>query len=70
VRLKIFDYAVLKHPSRDSEGKDKEGEKTELLDEGRELAANEKTLGMRLFRKLKDEDAEDPDRIEILVRPF
>lgn len=69
MKLKLFEYAVLLHPEVDEEGKET-GKTTILKDLTRQLAKDEKQIGMLAAREIPTENMDHLDRVEIIVRPF
>jgi hypothetical protein len=64
-RLALYQYIVLKHPSKNEDGDTKV-----LIPEGSVLDKNEKTVASKLLRKLPEEEMDNLENIEIIVRPF
>lgn len=67
-KLTLFEYVVLQHPTKEEAEK---GVKTKIIIEpSRELAQDEKSVGMKIARKLPDEVMDSIQNIEIIIRPF
>jgi len=68
MRKKLYEYAVLLHPSKEEE---KEGKSTQVLTEVTHiLAASEPEANMKISRSIPEEYVECLDRVEIALRPF
>lgn len=66
--MKIFQYAVIKHPT---EKETEDGKKSELIVELTTiLASDEKAAAMHAARAIPDEYAGDMDCLEVAVRSF
>lgn len=61
-RFKFYQYIVLKH--------DKEKDTTILIPMGDMLAKDDKTVANKIVRMLPEEEMDNLDNIEIIVRPF
>lgn len=69
MKLKVFEYLVLLHPAKDTEGKEV-GKTTFVKDLSRILAKDEKQVGMLAAREIPADLMDELDRVEIIVRPF
>ena len=68
-RMKIFEYALLWHPSQKQQKE--EGQKTKLLVEPKwMLAPDEKTALMAAAMEIPKEHREELEQVEIAVRAF
>jgi len=69
MKLRLFEYAMLLHPSVDKDGKE-EGKTIIIKDLNRVLAKDEKQVGILAAREIPAEHIDALDRVEIIVRPF
>lgn len=69
MRLRPFEYIVLLHPEVDKDGKDL-GETKVIVDRHFGLAKDDKTIAMKATRSIPQENENQLDRVEIIVRPF
>ncbi|HYD00755.1 MAG TPA: hypothetical protein VEB22_05960 [Phycisphaerales bacterium] len=66
--MKLFQYAVIYHPTGDEK---KAGKKSEIVVPVTEcVAADEKTAGIIAGRAIPEKHLADLDRLEVAVRPF
>ena len=70
--MKLYEYAVLYHPTQTKEQKERgESAKSKLIvDVTRVLAAGEKEAAMLAARSIPEEYADKLDKVEIALRPF
>lgn len=67
MKKSLFEYAVLHHK------KNEDGEITEtsiVIDKKTVLAKNEQAVAFKVTREIPEDVAEDPDNVEIIIRPF
>lgn len=69
MKLKLFEYVMLLHPLTNKEGK-ADNKTTILKDVTRVLAADEKQVGILAARNIPEDQIENLDRVEVIVRPF
>lgn len=71
-KQKLFQYAVILHEKEEDSSKTAESYKSSklVIEPTFLLAKDQKDVLFKVTRLIKDEDAKDPDNIEILVRNF
>jgi hypothetical protein len=71
-RAKLFEYAVLYHPTPTKEQKDNgtEPDSKLILGVATMLAVNEQEVGMQIARELDEEYMSKISQIDIIIRPF
>lgn len=66
--MKLYQFAVLKHPTPDEK---KKGKKTELLVDLTTILAPDNNAAMLIAgRAIPEEEVANLDRLEVAVRPF
>lgn len=68
MRLRLFTYCVLQHPTK--EELDKGVSIKMLIEPTNKLASDEKSLSMHIARALPEEVINKLEQIEIIIRPF
>lgn len=68
MKLNLYQYCMLLHP-KEKDG-EFEGETTMLIEPRTVLAKDEKQAAIKIARKIPDNQMENLDRIDIVVRPF
>lgn len=66
-KLQLFQYAILLHPTEDQA---KSGKKTELLKFDTILASGKESAMVLASRSIPEEQLEDLDQVEVILRPF
>lgn len=69
MKLSLFMYAVLLHPKKKKDD-DYEGETKILVEPDIILAKDERQAGIKVARKIPEDQLDNLDRIDILVKPF
>lgn len=67
MKKSVFEYVVLYHT------KNEKGEVTEttiILNKQICLAKNDQAVAFKVTREIPEKYAEDPDNVEIIIRPF
>jgi len=67
MRKSLFEYAVLHHKKND---KGKVEETSIIIDKQTCLAKDEQAVAFKVTREIPEIYAEDPDNVEIIIRPF
>jgi len=68
-KSKLFQYAVLKHPKTNKEGKT-EGNTEVLVQPTTILAVDEKTAAIKVAKAIPDNEMENLENIEIVLQSF
>ncbi len=67
-RQSLFQYAVLRHPTKEES---KKGRKSEVVVEvATVLAPNEQAAAIVAARDIPEEHLSDIDQLEVVIRPF
>ncbi len=67
---RLFQYAVILHEYETKDGKKEYKDSKIIIEPKIVLAKSEKDLVFKVTREIPDEYAENPDNVEIIIRPF
>lgn len=67
---RLFQYAVLLHEYATKDGKKEYVDSKMIIEPKLVLAKSEKDLVFKITREIPEEHAQNPDNVEIIIRPF